>query len=182
MNEFILCRGVKFPYDKRFISDKVARRLRNDLYEKPEVLGLSKFLKPTDRILELGSGIGFVSSYAATQLGVHHITCVEANPELCAYIRQVHLENGVKGATIHNAVALSDVSEWPASDTVPFYITDPFFSLSLVKPRKQVKYYEASISIGLFILSPLPLQSRTAFNVDTTFGLNRTRKAVYFIS
>ena len=150
MNEFIMCRGVKFPYDKRFISDKVAKRLRTDTYESPEVLGLAKFLKPTDRILEFGSGLGFISSFAAKQFGVSDITCVEANPELCSYIRRVHSENGIEGATVCNAVALSDASEWPAGDTVPFYITNPFWSSSLAKPRKQVEYLETSVPVIRF--------------------------------
>jgi FkbM family methyltransferase len=94
-------------------------------------------VKPHDRVLELGSGIGFVSSYLAKQLNVEHITCVEANPELCGYIERVHQANAITNATVENAVALSDYAAWPNDGNVPFYITDPFWSSSLSEPRSR---------------------------------------------
>lgn len=135
MTQIIECRGVKIPHDPRFISEKVAKRLRKDMYETPEVTGLAKFIKPSDRVLELGAGIGFISSYVATNLGVTEITCIEANPELCSYIRTVHATNGVASAEVLNTIALPDDCDWPESDAMPFYITDPFWSSSMIKPR-----------------------------------------------
>lgn len=135
MEELIECRGVRLPRDSRFISAKVEKRLDRDMYETPEVLGLPKFIKRRDRVLELGSGIGFVSSYLATQLDVAQITCIEANPELCAYIERVHEANGITHASVRNAVALPDDAAWPADGTVPFYVTEPFWSSSMTEPR-----------------------------------------------
>jgi FkbM family methyltransferase len=137
MPDLLECRGVLIPNDEDFISEKVAKRLSRDMYETPEVLGLPKFIRPSDRVLELGAGIGFISSFLAAQLNVAHVTCIEANPQLCPYIERVHLANGVTCATVENAVALSDCSDCPGGDTMPFYVTDPFWSSSMTQPRSQ---------------------------------------------
>jgi len=135
MTNMIECRGIAMPHDEQFISKKVQKRLSLDMYETPEVLGLAKFIKPSDRVLELGAGIGFISSYLTKHLDVAHVSCVEANPELCTYIERVHRANGIANASVVNAVALSDSADWPATGTLPFYVTDPFWSSSLSEPR-----------------------------------------------
>lgn len=137
MQDMIECRGVRVPRDEQFISERVAKRLRKDMYETPEVLGLSKFIKPKDRVLELGAGIGFISSFLATQLEAEHITCVEANPKLCTYIERVHQANDVTIADVENAVALPDNATWPSDGDLAFYVTEPFWSSSLSMPRNQ---------------------------------------------
>ena len=137
MTDLIECRGVAMPRDPDFISEKIEGRLSRDMYETPEVLGLPKFIKRKDRVLELGSGIGFVSSYMAKELKVSHITCVEANPKLCSYIARVHEANGITNIDVINAVALSDYAAWPTDGQVPFYVTDPFWSSSLTEPRSK---------------------------------------------
>jgi FkbM family methyltransferase len=133
--EIITCRGIRFPGDDRILTAKVARRLRDDMYETPEVTALGRFLKPGDRVLELGAGVGFISSYIARNFAADHVACVEANPRLCAYIGRVHAMNGVTNTSIRNVVALSDAAPWPDAGTVPFHLTEPFWSSSLNAPR-----------------------------------------------
>lgn len=145
MADFIECRGVKLPRDARVISDKIARRLQRDMYETPEVLGLSRYIKPSDRILELGAGIGFVSSYVATQLEARQVTCVEANPALCGYIRRVHEANGVTQAEVINTIALSGEDDWPEDGTVPFFVTEPFCSSSMIRPQDADAVHEVRV-------------------------------------
>ncbi|MVO17332.1 FkbM family methyltransferase [Parasedimentitalea huanghaiensis] len=134
--KFVSCRGVRIPLDEKIITPKVEKKLQAEFYETPEVIGLPKFIQKQDRVLELGSGIGFISTYLAKVLGVSHVTCVEANPHLCEFISHVHAANGVSTANVRNVLALSDDAELPADNTVPFYVTDPFWSSSLNRPSK----------------------------------------------
>lgn len=134
--KFVSCRGVRIPLDGKIITPKVEKKLRADFYETPEVLGLPKFIQQHDRVLELGSGIGFISTYLAKVLGVSHVTCVEANPHLCEFILDVHAANAVTTAEVRNVLALSDAVELPADNAVPFYVTDPFWASSLGRPSK----------------------------------------------
>jgi FkbM family methyltransferase len=135
VDDVITCRGIRFPADDRIITAKVAGRLRRDMYETPEVTAFAKFLEPGDRVLELGAGIGFISSFIARNCDPAHIACVEANPRLCDYIGRVHAENGVTNASVRNVVALSDAAPWQEGGRMPFYLTDPFWSASLTPPR-----------------------------------------------
>lgn len=135
--DVVVCRGILIPIDPKIITPKVQRKLSRDFYETPEVMGLPKFIKETDRVLELGAGIGFISTFIATQLNVRQITCIEANPVLCDFITRVHALNGVRYADVRNVVALSDSHVLPKHGTVPFYIADPFWSSSLEQRPEQ---------------------------------------------
>lgn len=135
MTDFVECRKIRFPLEEQFIGPKVARRLRRDMYETPEVGGLDDFIRNGDRVLELGAGIGFISSYLGRNFDIDSIACIEANPKLCDYIRRVHQANGLQDTDVENAIALSDYALWPENGTVPFYLTDPFWSSSLIAPR-----------------------------------------------
>ena len=125
----ISCRGVQFPLDSTVITPQIARKLRKGFYETNEILVLAKLLKPGARILELGAGLGFVSTYALKECGAAQVTCVEANPVLCDYIARVHAANGIGNAHIINGAALP--ASAPDTSTLPFFVADPFWSSSL---------------------------------------------------
>ncbi|WP_170754595.1 FkbM family methyltransferase [Ruegeria lacuscaerulensis] len=128
MQDLLSLRGVRIPNEPDVITPQVARSIRAERYEKDEVTGLPKFIDPEDRVVELGAGIGFISSYLATQLNVRRVMCIEANPTLCDFIGRVHAANGIEGVEVLNAVALADSHELGMST---FYIRDPFWSSSL---------------------------------------------------
>ncbi|QYX57544.1 FkbM family methyltransferase [Roseovarius sp. SCSIO 43702] len=132
--EIITSRGVQIPVDPAVIQPKVAKKLRKEFYETPEAVGLPRFVTQKDRVLEIGAGIGFISTYLAAHIAPQSITCVEANPVLADYIRRVHELNGVT-AEVHNAVLLPDNADMPRSGTVPFHVTEPFWSSSFENPK-----------------------------------------------
>jgi len=128
MQDHFTLRGVRIPNDPQIITPKVKRSIQAERYEKDEVTGLPKFIDAKDRVVELGAGIGFISSFLVTQLGVRAAMCVEANPHLCDFIGRVHAANGIENVGVLNAVALSDSR--PPEDA-SFYIREPFWSSSL---------------------------------------------------
>lgn len=128
MQDHFTLRGVNIPNDPRIITPQVRRSIVAERYEKDEVTGLPKFIDPEDRVVELGAGIGFISSFLVTQLGVRRAMCIEANPTLCDFIGTVHQANGIKDVKVLNAVALSDTQPL---GTANFYIREPFWSSSL---------------------------------------------------
>ncbi len=136
----IVSRGMRFPDDPQIITASVAKKLRREKYETPEITGLEKFVQPKDRVLELGGGIGYISTFIAKFLNVQAITVVEANTKLCSYIQQVHAANDVAHVALKNGVALPDAAHdepsLPSDHTIPFYITDPFWSSSMIAPAK----------------------------------------------
>lgn len=127
MTEVFDLHGVQIPNDPAFITNQIARAISKGRYEKQEVTTTPRFITAEDRVLELGAGLGFISTYVAKTLGVSQITCVEADPKLCGFIERVHAMNGIKGAQVRNCVATGQGER----GTMPFYVRDPFWSSSL---------------------------------------------------
>ncbi len=123
--------GVRLPHDDAIITPQVAAALIRGNYERPEVTALPKFLDPADRVLELGAGIGYISSFAAAVIGVAHVTCIEANPVLAGYIRRAHDRQGLRNTAVRNCVALPGGTALNPDKTMDFHIREPFWSSSL---------------------------------------------------
>ena len=136
MTEMLEIEGVKIPYDQSVITAKIARSIKMGRYENDEVMGMPKFVESDDRVIELGSGIGFISSFLANNLKVRNIMCIEADPTLCTFIRRVHAENNVSTAEVRNVVALNDAAE---IGSAKFYIREQFWSSSLDNDNDYVK-------------------------------------------
>ncbi|MEL6582757.1 MAG: FkbM family methyltransferase [Pseudomonadota bacterium] len=160
--EMITCQGVQFPPDPAIITPRVATKLRRQTYEGMEVHGLGRMSLEDVPILELGAGIGFVSSFLMGPLRAGPVTCVEANPALCGYIAQVHRANGLTAPHPINAVCLSDSAEMPESRTLPFHITDPFWSSTLGNPGK---YPHETVQVPTRRLSDVIAESGAAMIV-----------------
>ncbi|MBT4567283.1 MAG: hypothetical protein HN582_13195 [Marinovum sp.] len=61
--------GVKIPYVKTVISDRMTRTIERGRYEAGEINSIRKILRPNDKVLELGAEIGVVSTAAAQTIG-----------------------------------------------------------------------------------------------------------------
>jgi FkbM family methyltransferase len=121
------CRGVRFPDDPTIISPRIRESLQTGRYEKNEATQIEKVLEPGDRVLELGGGIGFISTIAALNANTEHVLCYEADPRLIDYIHSVHELNGVRKATVHHAALTTDCSQQERT----FYVRKDFWGSSL---------------------------------------------------
>ena len=102
---FIRSRGLLFPDDPAVLSPKLRRMLRAKTYELKEFEAIRALVGPDDTVLELGAGIGFMSTVAARRCGARRVVSYEANPALIPYIRAVHQANGVSDrAEVRNAL------------------------------------------------------------------------------
>lgn len=151
--ETIPCRGVSFPLDPEIITTRIARKLRGEIYETSEIVTIERLLSPGARVLELGGGLGFVSSFALLNCKVEHVTCVEANPILCDYIRRVHAANGITAAKVINGAVLADTAPEPANGMLPFYVSSPFWSSSLKEhpDGRQTRISVPALRIGALV-------------------------------
>lgn len=123
--------GVTFPDDPDILRPAHRRSLRRGNYEKPERKAMEGLLRPEDRALEIGSGVGFISTLMARDYGLRDIHSYEANPALIPYIRQVHKLNGVGDhVTCHNALIAPG-----AGAERPFYVRGDFIASSLSDDR-----------------------------------------------
>lgn len=119
------CRGMRFPLDREVLPPRIRTLLRQGTYEAKEADAVKKLVKADDVVMELGAGIGFMSTLVATKTPAKSVHSFEANPQLMPYIAQVHALNGVTNAHVTNAV-LAD-----SDGSAAFYIRKNFLASSL---------------------------------------------------
>jgi len=87
-------RGIYIPVYLKY-GYSVLRFIDNGTYECQEMDIVESRLKSSDKVLELGTGIGFISTYCAKKIGNENIHTYEANPFLEDTIREVFKKNKV---------------------------------------------------------------------------------------
>ena len=81
-------------------------------------------------MLEIGAGIGFISTLLARQRRVARVVAVEANPHLIAYMTRLHALNRVRKVRRLNAVLTNE-----ARPSATFYLRRDFWMGSLSPAR-----------------------------------------------
>jgi len=125
-DEVIETNGVKVPFVPGIITPPIEKPMRNNRYEGGECNALRELLEPGDRVLELGAGVGLLSTVAATTEGVRKVVAVEANPDMIPLIRETHSLNGVENVTLLNGVVAPE-----AGDPLEFYLRADFWASSM---------------------------------------------------
>lgn len=97
-------RGLKFPRDMEVLKPRIASSLRRGLYETKEGDAVLRVIQPDDVVLELGGGLGYISTLVAKKSQAAHVHVYEADGTLADYIRRVHSANEIENATVHHAV------------------------------------------------------------------------------
>ncbi len=85
-----------------------SRRVRYALltdYECNDARLCRRFISPSDRVLELGTAIGFLALYCRKIIGVEQITLVEANPNLLPLIAENFALNELEVPQLLNVAA-----------------------------------------------------------------------------
>jgi len=95
-------RGLRVPVHAPHVIRPIREELMTGRYEVPEITALEALLRPGDRLLEIGGGLGVVSGLAARAVPDAVIESYEANPDLIAAIRELHALNGLSGIALHN--------------------------------------------------------------------------------
>ncbi|HEV8082392.1 MAG TPA: FkbM family methyltransferase [Chitinophagaceae bacterium] len=89
-----IIQGIYIPVHINY-GYSVLRFIDNSEYEKSEITIIQNTLSNDDRILELGTGIGFVSAYCARQIGSDRVFTYEGNPEMKPLIDELYNKNNV---------------------------------------------------------------------------------------
>ncbi len=77
--------NINFPKGHE-ISKQVIGSIIDQEYEFPEMQILKNTLEPTDKVLELGTGLGFNAIFASKVVGDTNVLTYEANPNLIPVI------------------------------------------------------------------------------------------------
>ena len=111
-------------------SQKITQKLASGQYEGTEARAVQMRVKPGHRVLELGAGLGYIGSLAASLAGAEHVTSVEANPDMLKVIRDNFDRNGGEAITLrHGAVVGNDFD----GETLAFARARQFWSSKIAK-------------------------------------------------
>lgn len=124
--------GLAVPTSRSGMISPILDQLRSGLYERPEIAGLSRTIRPGDRVLELGAGLGIITALAARAAGhTGRVLSYEANQALVNDTLAFLKANGVTTVDLVNAVLV------PESDPAPrkFHLTDSFAESSLLRTQ-----------------------------------------------
>ena len=89
------CRGVDVPASP-FLTETHLRQMSEGHYEGDKIAGALAVVRPGDRVLELGAGLGVVSAVIARSAAPARVLSFEANPALVPHIRALHALNGLE--------------------------------------------------------------------------------------
>ena len=118
--------GVVIPFDPAVITPAIRAAMEAGRYETEEAAALAAAVEPGDRVVEIGAGIGFISTLLARDRRVASVLAVEANPHLLPYMARLHACNRVRKVRRLNAVLAPG-----GSGTATFYLRRDFWMGSL---------------------------------------------------
>ena len=124
--EALLYGGVVIPLDAGVITPAIHGAILAGRFETEEATQIPRIVRPGDRVLEIGAGIGFISTLLSRQRRVSRVIAVEANPHLIDYMARLHACNRVRKIRRINAVLTNDTHP-----TATFYIRRDFWMGSL---------------------------------------------------
>ena len=118
--------GVIVPPDATVITPLIRQAMLDGRFETEEASQIPAIVRPGDRVLEIGAGIGFISTLLAREQRVARVIAVEANPNLLAYMTRLHGVNHVRKVRRLNAVLTNEPVE-----SATFYLRRDFWMGSL---------------------------------------------------
>ncbi|RCJ26006.1 FkbM family methyltransferase [Nostoc minutum NIES-26] len=129
--QIVKIHGIAIP-----VIDNLPRELQEALYagtyEKYELKIVESQLQPSDIVMELGTGIGLVSSFCAKSIGNERVFTYEANPVLESVIRKTYALNNVSPN-----LEMCMLGETAGEQT--FYIAKGFWESSVIQHQTGLK-------------------------------------------
>lgn len=122
--------GLSVPINRSGMTKGVLIQLARNDYEMPEIRGLQLAVRPGDRVLELGSGLGIITALAARATGQSGcVLAFEAIPEMIPDTRDFIAKAGISNVEIRNVILVPQASE---DQTRQFHVSTSFQSSSML--------------------------------------------------
>lgn len=134
--------GLKVLADPAVVPRQVRNGLYKGNYEGGERALLPRAVRPGDRVLEIGAGVGLISMLCTRRAGAGQVASYEANPGLAGLIRRNFALNGMEPDLTMKAVT---------EDGAPlrFFVDDNIISSSMIRRNdRAVEIVADSIAIG----------------------------------
>ncbi|MEP2534224.1 FkbM family methyltransferase [Shimia sp.] len=128
-----LHKGIDIGLPDWLIGTAIEGKIASGEYENKESEAALKRVRKGWTVLELGAGLGFVSSICASVAGAENVISVEANPRMLDPVRANLNRNGFDEVTLLHGAVVGDDHE---SETVRFRAGSLFWGGSIVEEGK----------------------------------------------
>lgn len=123
--------GINIPIGDR-LSGRLLTYIYMGEYELYELGLIKSHLQQDDIVMEVGAGLGLISSYCAKKIGSERVFTYEANPALEPNIRHTYALNDVAPT-----LEICLLGEQPGKQI--FYLGTQFWSSSIIQTERQQK-------------------------------------------
>lgn len=127
--------GIWLPCCQKGVAHGIARQIYFGEYESKEIDIVSRRLSPDDVVLEVGTGLGYLSAFCAKRIGSEKVHTFEANPALIPMILATYERNGIS-PSVHNVILAR------GSGTRTFYVDAEFWASSTMSRGAESKAIE----------------------------------------
>lgn len=100
--------NIRLPFIENIISPAIRQSIQSGEYEAGELAIAKSIIRSDDRVIELGAGIGFLSSSLFQRARPQSYLAIEADPRLIPLIKRTFQLNRVGGVEVLNCVATDD--------------------------------------------------------------------------
>ena len=135
-NDAANCLGVVVP-SSPFLNEQRIARINAARYEGQEIRGALAVVRPGDRILEMGAGLGLVGAVALLRGQAAHLLSFEANPDLILHIQALYDRNGLSDRCSLRHQVLTTGPEAPAF--MPFFLRNSYLASSLIDSKRPTR-------------------------------------------
>ena len=105
MKQSFILDDMELSVSTSHLTPAIIKSLNTGRYERPERAAIKKSLRPGDRVLDLGGGIGCTGVVAGRIVGGENLMIVEANADLLDDITENLAANLIFGAKLlHGAI------------------------------------------------------------------------------
>jgi FkbM family methyltransferase len=141
--------GVSLSIPRSILTPELWQAFSEGYYEGSEIAALRRVVRPGDVVLEIGAGVGFISTFLLGTLRAGQVWAVEADPRLIPVIQSTHALNGVSAAILHGVAGRRD-------GTVKFHRQPAFWASSVVPLPGSTEETLPGIDIGRLISEMRP--------------------------
>lgn len=150
MNEVIVTRwgssAIRLATHPSLTDPALRERIGKGKYETHEARTIDTVLQDGDVVVELGAGLGLISTVAFKTFMPQAIHCYEADPRLPALIAETHRLNGVRGVTVTHAAVTGDPALL-AAGSVNMYLRASFWANSIDAPSSGRSKYRTRVPV-----------------------------------
>lgn len=140
------------PEDRLIVTPNIRAAIEEGRFEDREARFLADIVRPGDSVLEIGAGIGVISTLVARLPAVRRTIAVEANPHLIPFMDRLHALNRIDTVDRVNAVFAND----DRTEQV-VYLREDFWMTS-ISPEPEA--FVSTVTVPVFRLDPFLAQER----------------------